>query len=500
MSRYKLLEHGLLITVDEQRRVIEDGAILIEADKILAVGTVADLRRSYVDQISSAETIDCTDQMLIPGLIDVHSHAGHSLLTILGLATPSNWMPMMTEIYHHNTDDEFWYDDGRLAALTRLKYGVTTGLSMLTNCQRSDNINIGIGHSNGYAEVGIREIIAVGPQLGPYPAVVHNVDAQGRKQRAEYSLEELFDRAEQMIAKLNHSHNDLIRAFISTLVLVNSVNRSSATTPDVAIKLDDQDRYIMRSVREIARRQQTRIHTEAFGGMIRMVADEPYAMLGEDVHIQHCRGISLDEVKILAESGTSVSSTPSAGQLINRCPVPELMMMGCNVAISSDGTAPSATFDLIRVAQDMQMIHRGYLHDMYYFPVGKLLEMITIDAAKAIGMENEIGSISVGKKADIAFIELNKPHLTPRLMCLRKWFMMGTGQDIDHVMVDGEFVLRNRQACNVDEKQILDRAHAQAERTIRRAGMEKFLEPCDTFWRSLRVYCHENRFVDLGWK
>ena len=250
-------------------------------------------------------------------------------------------------------------------------------------------------------------------------------------------MEDLLDGADQAIGKINHTYDDRIRAFIAPFVLVGSVDGSNLTPPDVAIELTDTDRYMMRQVREIAKKHNTRIHTEAFGGMIRLAEKDPNALLGPDVHLHHCLGLSMDEMKILAETGTNVSSSPGAFQLMNRCPVPELIEMGVNIAIATDGTSPSMSFDLLMAARKLQLAHQVALRDRYCLPMGKTLEMITIDAAKAIGWDDEIGSLEVGKRADIITINMNQPHLTPSFMPVHKLMLYATGQDVDNTIVNG---------------------------------------------------------------
>lgn len=495
-----LLVHGLIITVDEDRRILEDGGIYIEKDRIIEIDDSQILLDKYLDD--EITLVDLKGKMIIPGLIDVHAHAGHSLLTILGEATPSNWMPMMTEIYHYNTTDEFWYREGRLAALSRMSYGITTGLSVISNFQRVDRREILTEYARAYGEMGMREILAVGPSGPPYPKTTRHIMKNGTAFESTQTLDELLQNTHDFIGELNHTYEDRVRAFTAPFVLIPSFNQSSATPPDVGVELTELDRYMMKSIREIAKFHNTRIHTEAFGGMIRvaMQAPESERLLGPDVHLQHCTGISLDEAKILADTGTHISSTPSDRQMYNRCPVPELLMLGANVVVASDGSAPANSYDLIRGTQWMSLVHKGFLVDRFYLPEGKLLEMITIDAARALGMEDEIGSIEVGKKADIAIIDLDQPHLTPNLMPLRKWMMLGSGRDVIATMVDGKFVYINSQSIMAEKREILDEAEIEARDTIKRAGMEKFMEPVDTFWGNYRKVIKENRFVDKGWK
>lgn len=487
-----LLINGTVITVDGDRRVIENGAVAVENSRIKHIGKTEELLKRHED---AKEIINCKNKLILPGFIDVHGHAGHSMFKALAYDTMSYWMPIMTETYHNNTTDEFWYKEGKLAALERLKFGVTCGLSVISNSQRSDDPIFSINHAKGYGEVGVREIIAVGPSNPPYPRKFTRI-VNGKKIEKLVSFDEMLEGAERAIRATNHIYNDTIRAFISPFVLVSSVNQSGLTAPDIATNLTKQDKYMTKRVREIASKYNTRIHTEAFGGMIRLAATDENALLGADVHLQHCTGISFDEAMILAETGTHVCSAPSAGQLINRCPVPELIELGTNVAISTDGSSPAVSFDLLNAAKKTQLTQQGALQDRFYLPPGKLLEMITIDAAKAIGWDDEIGSLEVGKKADIITVDMHQAHLSPNFMPVHKLILYASGQDVDNVIVNGEIRMRDRKVMTVNEYELIEEATEEAFETIDRAGLKKYMEPSDTFWGNSRNYINKNRFEE----
>lgn len=486
-----LLTNGTVITMNASREIIEKGAVLIRGERIEDVGTAGELEQKYPEE----ERIDCTGKLILPGFIDAHSHAGHCMNKALAYDCRSYWMPIMTKIYHFNTTNDYWYLEGRLAALERLKSGVTCGVSVISNAQRIDNVEIPVCHGNGYAEVGIREVLAVGPSNPPYPRKARSY-INGKWVEGEFSFEQLMENTEEAIIRTNHTHNDLIRAFVTPFVMVSSVDPSSPTPPDEAVRLTEQDKRMMKWVREIAKRQKTRIHTEAFGGMIRIAAQCDTPLLGEDVHVQHCTGISFDEAMILAKTKTNVSTAPGAGQLTNRCPVPELIELGCNVAISTDGTSPAVSFDLLQAARKTQMLQQGALHDSFYLPPGKLLEMITIDAAKALGMEKEIGSLEKGKQADVITVNMEQPHLMPAYMPVYKLMLYATAQDVDMTIVKGKILMKDRKVLSCDEKEIMYSAWKEAEETIVRAGAEKYMQPSDTFWGNARNYIFEPRYTE----
>ena len=468
-----VLTGGTVVPMDPERRIIEDGAVAIDKGRVVAVGTSAEIEQAY----PAIRTMNCRGRAIIPGLIDAHGHGGHSLIKTLGADRSALWMRMATPTYFHFTTPEFWYVDGLVSALERLRFGVTTGVSVMASQPRSDEPILGINHARAYREVGVREIVATGPCHTPWPHPVSRwVD--GKRERRDVTFDEAMAGAEAVIETCNHDADDMIRVFITPFGIVPSIDPSNPTTPDLATTLTAHDRMQARRIREVARKWKTRIHSDAFGGMVRMAMQDPEnALLGPDVHLQHCRGISIEEVRILVETGTHVTHAPSAGQAMGRCPVPEIMEAGGNVAITTDGTSPKTSFDLFQAARKTQMVHQMLLRDMYLFPVGKLLEMITIDAARAIGWDDEIGSLEPGKRADVTIVNMRQPHLTPNWMVVHRLIYEAVGNDVETVIVNGRVVMENCKVLTVNEDDVLDEGQREGLAVVERAGLQAHMSP-----------------------
>ena len=465
-----LLSGGTVVSMDTERRVIDDGSVAIDAGRIVGVGPSDVLRREF----DARETVDCRGRAILPGLIDVHGHGGHSLMKTIGSDTPSVWMRIITPVYFHFVTAEFWYVDGLLSALERLRFGVTCGVSVMGSQPRSDDPRFGMNHARAYSEVGVREIVCVGPCAPPWPHPVSRWDT-GQREPFDVSFDEAIAGAEAVIETWNHGADDRIRVFVTPFTIVTSVDPSHPTPADLATALTPHDRLQARRVRDVATRYATRIHSDAFGGMVRMAVQDDAALLGPDVHLQHCLALSLDEVRILAETGTHVGHAPSPGQMNGRCPVPEMLEAGVNVAISTDGTSPKTSFDLFQAIRKAQLIHQLHFRDPFLLPAGKLLEMITIDAARALGWDDELGSLEVGKKADVILVNLRQPHLSPNLMVVHRLVYEAVGNDVESVLVDGRFVMRDRRVLTVDESAVFDAADEQVQATIARAGLQQHI-------------------------
>jgi cytosine/adenosine deaminase-related metal-dependent hydrolase len=475
-----LLTGGTVVTMDPDRRILRNGAVAVDGGRVVAVGQAEDLAREYQAQ----KTIDCRGKAVLPGLIDAHGHGGHSLIKTIGADTPTFWMRIVTPVYFNFTTPEYWYADGLLSALERLRFGVTCGVSVMGSMPRSDDPRIGDNHAKAYSEVGLREVVCTGPAAPPWPHPISVWDSGQREDRT-YTFEAAMAGTEAVIQEWHHGADDLIRVFVTPFTIVTSVDPSNPTAPDVATSLSEHDRVQSRAVRELAAKWKTRIHSDAFAGMVRMAAKDEYALLGPDVHIQHLRGISLQEVEILAETGTHATHAASSGQATGRCPVPELMQAGVNVAITTDGTSPKVSFDLFQAMRKAQMVHQLMSRDMFLLPPGKLLEMVTVDAARALGWDDEIGSLEVGKKADVIVIDLRQPHLVPDIMVVHRLIYEAVGNDVETVIVDGKLRMENRAVLSVDEAGALDLAQTESLKLIERAGLQRHVH--EPGWGKLRL-------------
>src|SRR6056297_2717561 len=201
-------------------------------------------------------------------------------------------MKVMTNTYKNYVTDDFWYYEGKLSSLERLKSGVTTGVCVLGSMPRADDPIFAINHAKGYEEVGTREIVCTGPCNPPWP---HKFSrwVNGKKIEKLVEYEDVLKSTEKVIEKLNHSNGDKIRAFVTPFVIISSVNPSNSTPADQLMELTTHDRYQAKKIREIAKKYNTRIHSDAFGGMVHIAyQDKENALLGPDVHLQHCRGLS----------------------------------------------------------------------------------------------------------------------------------------------------------------------------------------------------------------
>lgn len=484
-----LMINGIVITMDKDRRIISNGCVAVDKGKIIDVGSNEELMNKY----EARKVIDCSDQVIMPGFVDAHGHGGHSIFKSVVMET-SYWMPVMTHTYKNYISDEFFYYEGRLSALERLHAGVTTGVSVMGSQPRCDDPIFSINNAKGYSEVGVKNIVCTGPCSLPWPHKFGRI-VNGERQVSEVSYEKMLNSLETVIEQLNNSNNGKTKAYVAPFGVITSVDPSAPTPADRCVKPSEHDLRQAKDMRKIAKKYNTRIHTDAFGGMIYLAyQDKENALLGPDVHLQHCTGLSIDEVLIIKETGTNISCSPGMKQLRNRTPVVELLELGVTVALTTDGSMLTSSFDMFSAMKRTQLVHRSASKDEFYLPSEKVFEMATIDAAKCVGLDDEIGSIEVGKKADIITVDMMKPHLMPRFNIIDTLVSNASHGDIEMVIVDGEILLENGKAVNLNEKEIIMAAEEEAKVTVERAGLQKFAYKSKKQWGQTKIYFDEIRF------
>jgi cytosine/adenosine deaminase-related metal-dependent hydrolase len=441
--------------MDPARRVLIGGCVGIAGDRVVAV-------EPSPDQVPAARRrIDATGKIVLPGLVDSHGHAGHSLTRGLGEGREEGgWSAIVEEIYFRASDDEFWRAESRLAALERLKFGVTTSLSMTGSSPRVDDARYAVAAAVGYRELGLRHVVAAGPPNGPWPR--HYVDRTdpAAPRPLTVDLDHALRVTEECAAAILALGEDRVSFSVGP----------SAVSP-AADAPDDLARRQIAGVKRILERHNTGLHTHAYRGMIRVAHGLDPELLGPHACLAHCAGIEPDEVAILARTGASASSGPlTHAYALDRFPLVEALDAGVNVAFSTDGSAPDRSFDLLDQARVGVQLQRAHFRDTALLPAGKVLAMITIDAARALNLHRDVGSLEPGKKADVVLLDWRQAHLAPAILPSLRVVGHASGHDVVTVIVDGRVLMEDRVVLGVDEAAILRDAETAFAETFARAG------------------------------
>lgn len=451
-----LITNGTVITVDPQHAVHQPGYVAITADRILGVGPMDELPATTG---LAARVIDASGHAVLPGLIDAHGHAGHCLTKTLGEHLDHGWEPMAESIYHQFSDEEFWRAEGALAALERLKFGVTTGVSMLGNTPRVDRLELLDAHFDGALATGIRQVSGIGSPNPPWPKKARVWSGMTYR---EYEIrpEDAFPQTEAALKRRQGRHP---RGYC--YVMPSRIGAAPENARELNIAQN-------REMRRLADEYGVPIHSHAFGGDMSFVDATTPEVLRDDVSLSHCTGMRPEEWRIMADRGVNVCHGPSTMSNIRvRSPVFEMLEAGVNVVIATDGTAPDRSFDLWRDMRIAQILQRAHFHDGGLLPAGRVLEMCTIRPARALKLDHLIGSLEVGKKADVILVDVEQPHLAPfGIMPVQRLVYHASGQDVSHVIVDGQVLMEERQVRSLDQRRVLADATAAFELMLCRSG------------------------------
>jgi cytosine/adenosine deaminase-related metal-dependent hydrolase len=468
-----LITGGTVITMDPSRRVIPNGAVAIRGQLIEAVGSAAEL------PTEAAQIIDATGHAVLPGLIDGHAHAGHGLVKTLGGGDSAAWSEACRVIYTTASPPSFWHAEARLAALERLMFGVTTGLSLLgggDSVMRTDTPAHGDAHCRGVAEIGIRDIMAVGPTRPPHPRRYASWE-DGARNEYPVSFEQQFETIGSLIERWHGAEEG--RLSVATLM---PVYREDSHDQALVALVERQGRAVI----ELGRRHGTLFHQDGHRSGSLEMAGRMFGLLGADALMSHCTDLTEADIEAVVATDTRIVHNPSAiASVRGYCPVPALLDRGVAVILGSDGTAPDRSTDMFRHMFQCMRLHQRQHRDERLMPPGKLLEMVTIDAARALHMEDRIGSIEPGKRADVITVDLRKPHTTPVNMPVWRVVCFANGQDVDTVVVDGRVLMRGRSVGHVDVGEVLASAEAETAQMLERTGFGPMLaEPAAIWGRS----------------
>jgi 5-methylthioadenosine/S-adenosylhomocysteine deaminase len=175
----------------------------------------------------------------------------------------------------------------------------------------------------------------------------------------------------------------------------------------------------------------------------------------------HCVHLSHEDIKILAQRGVKVAHCQESNMKLasGAAPIVELMDAGIVVGLGTDGAASNNNLDMFDEMDSVAKYHKAVRSDPTVMDARTVLRMATLDAARVMLKEKELGSLEVGKTADVILIDLDRPHLTPLYNIYSHLVYSAGGSEVDTVIINGKLVMENREMLNIDEDEIIDQAN-----------------------------------------
>jgi|TARA_B110000263_G_scaffold212368_1_gene195796 5-methylthioadenosine/S-adenosylhomocysteine deaminase len=426
-----LIANATIVTGDPERNVIHDGAIAVTDGVVAAVGSTTDLLASN----TGADVIDGRGKAVFPGLINCHAH----LLNVLSRGITEDFgfppdLPFPISIYSLVSDEDK-KALATLGAVEAIRCGSTTLLEMAAG------IDV---YAGSIVDTGMRLILAentddgvVGPAYRP---------GQPPSEFSEEQRATKLGRAEDLFSKWHGARDGRITCFGSTQLVETS-------SPE-----------LLREVRALAERYdtgytihlaQSRLEIET---MLAMRGRRPSNylagndFLGPQLVAAHVRYVDDGEISVLGETKTHITHQPAMAALrAVHPPIPALRNVGCVVGLGTDNN----TQDMFEVMRMALRTERVATENAISPQPEDVVEWATMGSARALNMDKQIGSLEVGKKADLFMVDTLRAHLVPTMRIVSSWIHNGQPGDIESVMIDGEWVMRDGRVLTVNETELI---------------------------------------------
>ncbi len=422
-----LIENGHIVTMNEEREVFKSADLAIEGNKIVEIGRNLE---------GGAETvIDGEKKAVIPGLINAHTHL--PMVLFRGIADDldlQTWLEEKIWPLEANLEAEHVYRGALLGCLELIKGGTTCFADLYFFMDRV---------ARAVEESGLRSSLAYG--------IIDRDDPGG--------MEDELERGTELVENYEDAAGGRIRTMLGphstytcSVECLNRV-RDLADEFDVGI-------HIHLSENE----EEVRDVVDLHGKRPPEVLDSIDFLRG-DVLAAHCTQLTGEEIDLLRESGVKPVHNPVSNMKLGSgiAPVSEMLSRGIPVGLGTDGASSNNSLDMFEEMKFAALLNKVGRKDPKAVPAGKALEMATINGAKALGWDDEIGSLEPGKRADVVLVDLDKPHLTPLFDVESHLVYSCNGSDADTVIVDGKILMLGREVLTLNEEEILRKGQSAAE-------------------------------------
>ena len=437
---------GTIVTMGD-KGVIRDGAMVIEGDTIIDIGESSEIKRKY----PRYERINAAGKIVMPGLINTHQHAAMSLLRGYADDYPlREWLENWVWPFERRMTGYDIYVGALLTAVESIMGGTTT---INTMYHYMEDYN----EAMALAEAGLR-------------GVVGHVCFSWRKEEDRRALESL-------IKRWHGKANGTIRASVDPHAPYTVDPEYMKELKAVTFELNEKYAYgggpiiwhtHLAETEDEAKKVRDAFGAQVEGGVVDYM--DSLGVLGSDVIAAHCVHLTRRDIEVLSLRNVKVAHNPISNLKLASgiSPVPDLLRAGVTVSLGTDSPCSNNSADMFEVIKFTALLHKGVNKNPTLLPAETVLRMATIDGARALSWDREIGSIEVGKKADIIIIDLQKPHLRPVYSEISHLTYAAKSSDVETVIVNGRIIMENRQLKTVRADEVMERAEKVKERLLER--------------------------------
>ncbi|MGD0021805.1 MAG: amidohydrolase [Smithellaceae bacterium] len=422
-----LIAGGTLLTMSAKMEIMEDSIIGIKDGIIVAVEKRGDQKNA---SYSAKEMIDASGCIVMPGLVNTHTHL--PMVCFRGMADD---LPLMEWLTKHIfpaegrfVNKKMVYDGAMLAMAEMFLSGTTT---FCDGYFFEDTI------AEAVLAAGMRAVVAQGfadfatPDNPKFEKMMAVADRFVRRWKPHAP----------MITPAFFCHSPYT---CSPATLVNVKNAAREANILYLIHLLENKNEIDTILNLYGKKPVQHLYD------LGVLDDQSIAI--------HCNWLAEEEMRIFTDLGVRVSHNPESSMKLAAgvAPIPEMLKLGITVGLGTDGCASNNDLDMFREMDTAAKIHKVTSLNPTVMNAQEVLQMATIGGAKLLGLDDRIGSIEVGKEADIILVDMNQPHLTPLYNCYSQLVYAARGADVKTSIINGKIVMKNRQLCTMDLNAVME--------------------------------------------
>ena len=427
-----VIKNALAILPQGAEDVIQETSIYIEGDRIAAIGDAP-------DGFTEDKVIDGKDKLVIPGLINCHTHSYMSFMrNVADDLSFMDWLFGTIDPIEQQMTDEDTYWGANLAIIEIMKSGTTCFNDMQMNIHQT---------TRAVKESGMRAVICRG-LVGS-----GNDEAGQMRLRQAYEERDAARDCDRLSFRLGpHAPYTCDDAFLKIVA-------DEAKKENMGIHV-----HLSESVSEIEQIQEKY-------GCTPIALAEKCGIFDVPAIAAHCVQITEEDMDILVRKNVSVVTNPASNMKLGNgfAPIGRMLEKGINVCLGTDGAASNNCLNMFHELSLLTLIHKGTGKTPQCVSAKEGFRIATINGARALGLEKEIGSIEVGKKADLAILDLNTPSLTPRNNLIAGLSYSANGSEVDTVIINGQITMEHRRILTMDEQLV----YRKIQQIIERMGLDK---------------------------
>ena len=430
---------GTVVTMDGGRRVLAQGAVAIDGERIVGVGTPDEIGKAF----SSKRVIDATGKIVLPGLVNTHGHA--PMVLYRGLADDLALMEWLEQYIFpaeaRTVSPEMVRIGTRLAALEMIQSGTTTFTDMY---YYEEEI------AKATKAAGLRAVLGQTIIRFPVP--------DAKTPEDELARTEAF-----------------IKAFKGDPLITPAVAPHSAYTLEKHTLLASRDlavKYGVPLLIHLAEVQDEVRTSKAQSGLTPTGYLDSIGFWAPRTLAAHGVWVTDDDIAILKRRGVGVAHNPESNMKLasGTAPVPKYLAAGVALGLGTDGAASNNDLDMFEAMRQAAFLHKLQSHDPRAVPAATALEMATLGGARALGMEREIGSLETGKRGDLIVVGMRRARQTPRYDALSHLVYATHGDDVETTIVNGQVLMHERRMLTLDEAAVLGEAETFAAKVRAAVG------------------------------